>query len=164
MKAKIKRTALISALVVASIASCASALSVTDATSPVSQQNVKICKTIDNAKNAPRSYSYEFKAKESGLTGLPKTQTINFEDITDGLTKCIDVDLSSVAFADNTPKQIEVEVTESIINGLGENSTSYSILFDLHETYDKKSNPVGRVVSVFLHDASGAKVNQFDFE
>ena len=154
MKAKIKRTTLISALVVASIASCASALSVTDVTSPVSQQNVKICK----------SYSYEFKAKESGLTGLPKTQTINFEDITDGLTKCIDVDLSSVAFADNTPKQIEVEVTESIINGLGENSTSYSILFDLHETYDKKSNPVGRVVSVFLHDASGAKVNQFDFE
>jgi hypothetical protein len=160
MKAKIKKIAFVSAMVAVGVAGYASAWSVSDVISTNSQPSVKICKTISSAKDAP-SYSYSFKAKSDGLVGLPKVQTISFAE--GETSKCIDVDISSVAFVNDAPKQIEVEVTESVIGGLSENNANYSILFDLHDTFDKNNNVVGQVTTAFLHDASGAKVSQFNF-
>lgn len=160
MKAKIKKIAFVSALVAVGVAGYASAWSVSDVIRNTSQPSVKICKTISSAKEA-RSYRYDFKAKDSGLTGLPKSQVISFDD--GELSKCIDVDISSVAFVNDAPKQIEVEVTESVVNGFSEKADKYSILFDLHDTFDKKNNVIGQVTTVYLHNEAGAKVNQFDF-
>lgn len=160
MKAKIKKIAFVSTLAVVGIAGYASAWSVSDVINSISQQRVKICKTVDGVKGA-RTYSYDFKAKSSGLTGLPNTKIISFA--AGEKTKCVDVDISNVAFTDDAPKQIEVEVIESAVGGYSEESEKYSILFDLHDNYDGNNNVIGQVTTAYLHDESGAKVSQFNF-
>ena len=164
---KIKKIATLSTIATIGIAGYASAAAVPISDNPNSPQSVKICKTITNVYDATTAtFDYTFTAQSTGLTGVPSTQSIVFTNAAhtnNEVSKCIDVDISGVTFADNSPKQVEVEVAETAVNGYSPDTTKYTLLFDLRNTVDGNNNVTGQVATAYLHNSAGAKVTQFDY-
>ncbi|MBR3322485.1 hypothetical protein IKG13_00235 [Candidatus Saccharibacteria bacterium] len=167
MKTKFKRILSFSTIAALGVAGYASAAAVPISDNPDSPQSVDICKTITNAyDNTTATFNYTFAAQSTGLTNVPSTQSIVFNNdapTNHEVKKCTTVSLANVAFTDNSPKQVEVEVTETPVSGFSVDSTTYKILFDLRNTVDANDNITGQIATAYLHDDSGQKVSKFDF-
>lgn len=163
MKYKTIKIATISAITALSAVGIVNAASV----SVTEPESFKICKSIENVYDATTAtFNYTFTAGSTGLTGLPTSKSIAFSNATptnNKVSKCIDVDLTGIAFSDNSPKQVTVEVAETAVSGYSVDSTKYTLLFDLRNTVDANNEITGQVATAYLHNASGQKVTQFDF-
>ena len=170
MKTKLKRILSFSTIAALGVAGYASAAAVPISDNPNSPQSVDICKTITNAyDNTTATFNYTFTAQSTGLTNIPATQSIVFNNDapTDHeVKKCTTVNLANVAFTDNSPKQVEVEVAETAVSGFSVDTTTYTILFDLRNTVDANDNITGQVASAYFHNSAGQKDDDgiFDFE
>ena len=172
MNKNIKKIAAIAGLAtlgVVNINQAVGAVTVPISANTSSAQSVKICRTVTNLyDNVTATFNYTFTAKTTGLTGLPTGTSIAFSNqapTNHTVSKCTDVDISGVTFADNSPKQILVEVTESTsATGIAADGQKYTLTFDLRNTVDSSSNITGQVASLAsIKNSSDTKVDQLDF-
>ena len=163
MKKKIILATLLSATAAISMANFASA-----SVSVSSPTTAKICKTITNAYDATTAtFEYNFSTTATGISGLPTGQQIVFTneayDSNHEVNKCIDVDITGITFASNSPQQASISVTETAVSGYSADTTTYTLLVDSRNTIDANNNITGQVGTAYLQNASGTKLTQFDF-
>ena len=165
MKKKLILATALSTVAAVGVANIASAASIS-VTTPTT---VKICKTITNAYDAQTAtFNYTFTTTDSGISGLPTGQSIAFSnaayDSNHEVSKCIDVDITGITAATESPAQYNITVAETPVSGYSTDSTTYNLLVDVRNTTGTGGAITGQVASAYLQNAGKtAKVTQFDF-